>query len=366
MSKCSCGKSLEGVALKVYDSRQVVDIPLQKFNVTEHRRMSCMCPRCKTIQKGTYARGVVAPIQYGHNIQALTVLLNNEFKVPVRKVSQFYSDIYGLPMNISTIHSINNRCYNLMEGAEQEIEFQLMNSEVLNTDETGIIINAENNWLHVLSTAQYTFLRVHKKRGAESFVEWLYEYQGHLVHDFFKSYRRLIKAKHNMCGSHILRELEALIENKSKWAIKLKDFISQLLHQSISHNKKYKKCLEAKYLLILKKGLKEEPIPKQIGLRGQKSKSKGMNLLLRLKTFMSSVLEFAFNPIIPFTNNQAERDLRHSKIKLKVSGCFRSDKGAQCYARIISIISTLRKNSLPVFQSLVDLFKYGTVELSLT
>lgn len=362
-NRCNCGESLDGVNLKVYDSRQVVDIPIQKFNVVDYQRMSCICPRCNTLVKGTYTKGVLAPVQYGSNIQALTVLLNNEFKVPVRKISQLYNDLFGLTMNESTIISINRKCYNLMEDSEEEIEFQLMNSGVLNTDETGAMINADIHWMHVLSTAKFTFLRIHKKRGADSFVDWLCEYKGHLVHDFFKSYLGLIKAKHNMCGSHILRELEALIENQSKWATKLKAFILQLLNQSISFNNKNKKSLRKKYLQILKKGEKEEPIPRQTGLRGQKSKSKGLNLLLRLQNFIDSVLEFAFNPLIPFTNNQAERDLRHCKIKLKVSGCFRSVGGAQSYARIISVISTLRKNSKSVFQSLVNLFNYRTVEL---
>ena len=61
---------------------------------------------------------------------------------------------------------------------------------------------------------------------------------------------------------------------------------------------------------------------------------------------MDQVLAFAFNPIIPFTNNQAERDLRHGKVKQKVSGCFRSIEGAKSYARIMSVISTLKKNNL--------------------
>ena len=58
---------------------------------------------------------------------------------------------------------------------------------------------------------------------------------------------------------------------------------------------------------------------------------------------MDQVLAFAFNPIIPFTNNQAERDLRHGKVKQKGVWVFQIPlKALQSYARIMSVISTLK------------------------
>lgn len=362
---CICGKRLKGVAVEVFDTRQVVDIPVQKFTVTEYQRLSCVCPGCNKIITGSYAPEVVAPVQYGVNIQALSTLLNNEYKVPVGKISQFFEDIFGLRINESTICSINKRCYNLMADIEQQIISNILKSKVAHVDETGIMVNADLFWMHVMSTEFYTYLRVHKKRGAEAFDKVITEFEGHLVHDFFKSYFGLINSKHNTCGSHISRELEALIENNSKWAGKLKTVLLELLHNSYHYNNTHKQEIISKYDNILKQGIKQEPKAQRIGKRGRESKSKGLNLIERLQKYKTSVLEYAFNPIIPFTNNQAERDLRHCKIKLKVSGCFRSFEGAQFYARIISGISTLRKNSFNIFESLQYLFKAGQLELPL-
>lgn len=53
---------------------------------------------------------------------------------------------------------------------------------------------------------------------------------------------------------------------------------------------------------------------------------------------------------------QLERDLRPSKVKLKVSGCFRTVEGAHTYARIQAAISTFRKRNQNVFTSLHRLF----------
>ena len=55
-----------------------------------------------------------------------------------------------------------------------------------------------------------------------------------------------------------------------------------------------------------------------------------------MKTYESAVLLFTRNPDVAFTNNGAERDLRMSKVKQKVSGCFRTRKYAEAYCRISS------------------------------
>ncbi len=56
--------------------------------------------------------------------------------------------------------------------------------------------------------------------------------------------------------------------------------------------------------------------------RGKVAKSDAHNLWERLKKHEKAVLLFARLSHVPFTNNRAERDLRMSKVKQKVSGVF--------------------------------------------
>ena len=80
--------------------------------------------------------------------------------------------------------------------------------------------------------------------------------------------------------------------------------------------------------------------------RGRVKQTKERNLLERLKTYKESVLMFAKKAIVPFTNNQAERDLRMAKVKQKVSGTFRSVRGAEAFCTIRSFVLTVQKQNL--------------------
>ena len=73
---------------------------------------------------------------------------------------------------------------------------------------------------------------------------------------------------------------------------------------------------------------------------------------MRLKNYRDDVLRFLTNPYVPFTNNQAERDLRMMKCKQKISGGFRTTKGAEIFGRIRGFISTARKQGWNVFESI--------------
>jgi transposase len=302
--------------------------------------------------------------QYGPAIKAFCTMLNVEYKVPYEKVANLTNDLFGLPISKGSVCNFITKGSTYLKDFEEEIKQALLKSSVLHADETGIIVDVLLHWMHVLSTDKYTYLRVHAKRGSQSFDEVIEKYRGNLIHDFFKSYFGLSSSKHNPCGAHITRELDSLVDYQSRWAHKFKELYYELLHQDHHHNQSIKQQIFQRYKTILNEGKLEEPEPKRSGKRGRMKKSKGLNLILRLEEYMHQVLEFAFNPMIPFTNNQAERDLRHCKIKQKVSGCFRSLNGAQCYATIMSAISTMKKQSCDVFQSLITLFTYENLTLS--
>lgn len=117
------------------------------------------------------------------------------------------------------------------------------------------------------------------------------------------------------------------------------------------------------YGIILSQTELEEPPPKP-GKRDKPKQSPGRNLLNRLRTHEPGVLALALEAGVPFTNNQAERDLRPAKVKQQVSGCFRTGLGTHVYARLPGAVSTFRKQGLSVFATLRDLFSLRTIVVS--
>ena len=115
-------------------------------------------------------------------------------------------------------------------------------------------------------------------------------------------------------------------------------------------------CLKRNYDQILGEGVDLNPIPeKKTGQRGRPRRGKIRALIDRLREYKGEVCRFADNPLVPFTNNQAERDLRMVKVKNKVIGTFRSLQGAKDFLILKSLTSTASKAGITAFDALLSL-----------
>jgi len=99
---------------------------------------------------------------------------------------------------------------------------------------------------------------------------------------------------------------------------------------------------------------------------GKRKNSKSKSLLERLSLHKDEVLRFMNDFDIPFDNNQAERDIRMTKVKQKVSGTFRSSRGAEFFARIRGYISTVRKHSKNIMDCLESAFTDNHIDPTVT
>ena len=360
---CSCGHHFNNSSeYELSEKRQVFEVPPPRMEVYEHRIYETKCPVCKKRHKAEFPSGITAPSQYGNRMKTFIAILNVVCSVPIAKISQLTEDLFGVSVNEGTVVSFCKQLSAKLDDSDKILQQLILNSNVVNADETGIRINKKTSWLHNYSTSSYTYLFPHLKRGIEAIEKggtFLKDYTGWLIHDCWKSYFKLTKTQHGLCNAHILRELQSVVENDNRmWAKQMQDFLVKLNKLPFEERLQKQTLFKSEYDNICNFAQNEEPLTIQNPTirRGRKKKSKAMNLLERLINYKDNVLAFAFNENVPFTNNLAERDLRTAKIKMKVSNCFRSFEGAQHYARIASFISTARKNNLNIFHEVYNSF----------
>jgi len=358
---CGCGHEFSDEELNVAETRQVFDLPRPKLEVTAHELLKGRCPQCGKWHKGIAPEGVNAPVQYGIGVKTLATLLNVDYRIPFKKLQILFCDLFGYAINESTVYSASRQCYKMLEPTEEMIKTGVVQSDAAHSDETGMRVAGELHWLHTASSMLYTYLFVHERRGRvalDSEKSVLNRIKGWLVHDCLSSYFRY-NMRHAICGAHILRELEGLIENhQSKWAGIFKTFLMNVFEMPFEERIKRRSHIEDRFSRICTLGERAEPPPRKTpGKRGRYKRTKGRNLVERLIREKEAVLAFAFNKEVPFTNNLAERDIRPAKVKQKVSNCFRTLSGAEIYARIAGFVSTARKHDRNVFSELYTTFE---------
>lgn len=236
---------------------------------------------------------------------------------------------------------------------EPKLKVLLPQAPLNHCDESGLRVASRLHWLHVVSNAHLPFYGVHPKRGPEALNEFniLPHCKGWIIHDHWAPYFTYADCLHALCNQHPLRELKFLHEeHQETWAEELSGFLvganERRQQQGVLQEKQFNQAL-AQYHAILAKGRRRHPRRSDRG-----AQSKAANLLDRLQAHDYSVLAFLFDPVVPFTNNQGERDLRMEKVRQKNSGCFRPLHGARVFARIRSYISTGQKHGLNILAAL--------------
>lgn len=370
LSQCEhCEQSLKNIEVADYEVRQVFDIPPLKIEISEHRAEQKICPHCRQWNTAYFPIDVVQPTQYGHTVKGLATYLNQYQFLPYERLKEFFADILGHKINQGMLVKINQQCYTNLEIVDLSIKQQLQASTYLHHDESGIRVNGKLHWCHVASTPFLTSYGIDRKRGKEGIDKMgiLQEFKGRLIHDFFTPYFNY-NCQHGLCNAHHLRELKFIEEEcKQEWAKHMAHLLLAIKKQVGWHQEHQIKILPSKieafercYDEIIMKGLWHPDnifkFEKKSKCGGYRSQTKAKNLLDRLRFNKKEVLAFMYYPGVPFTNNQAEQDIRMVKVKQKVSGCFRSQEGANWFARIKSYISTAKKQRQNILEALQKAF----------
>ena len=348
-----------------YVSRQVFDLPPPPPPVvTEHRAHVCKCKGCGEEFKGEFPANVTAPVQYGERVAAVAAYNQTVQVIPVNRFVRILSDIHRMDVSEASIMKMVSNHARRLEPVADMIQKKASSDPLITThlDETGFRAAEKLQWVHNTSTKTLSHFRVGISRG-----DVLIDLVGSIMHDCFSSYWKIEDVTHGVCNFHITRELKALFEiDDEEWAGEMRTILLDGLKLTRKARKQGKKAVDPKdikaikmrYYACLKKAKAfHESLPPFAPPgagkgQGRQKRRIGHNLCLRLLKLVDCVLLFLHDLTVPFSNNEAERDLRMTKVRQKVSGCFRTVQGLKDFCTLRSIIETARKQGWDVLEIL--------------
>ncbi len=362
-----CSASLADAEVTNTVRRQVIEIPKPVAVTTEHQAQTRRCAGCGTCTTAAFPAGVRAPVSYGPRVHALAVYLLARQHLPVERTAEAMADLFGVRLSTGTVDAMYQRAGDRLRGFIAALALWLATMPVLHADETTDRVGTTTCWMHVLSTGAFTLIHASATRGRAAIDEVgvLPNYRGVIVHDRLAMYFALKRAKHGICGAHLLRDLAAVAEVRSQqdWSSALAELLVEI--NSACHHAReqghatlaptHQRAFAARYDGLVAAGIAANPEPAS-GRKRNRLEASSYNLAVAFRDRRSDILRFMRNLDVAFTNNQAERDLRPVKLHRKISSCFRSQAGAQRFAHVRSYLSTTRKHDIGALDALTQLF----------
>ncbi len=210
-------------------------------------------------------------------------------------------------------------------------------------------INGNKNWAWTWQNNEATFITISNNRGGKT-IENNFK-QGFtnsvLIHDCWKCHFNVPALSHQICTSHLLRDLNYLTERyKHKWSNVLK-----LLLLSGINLKNNLNDVDYYYPIPQRENIQKR-LMKLLEYPINKKYKELLTFQKRINKYKDYIFTFLFYPKVPPDNNASERAIRNIKVKQKISGHFKSPKGGYNFAVLRSVTDTVIKNNQNILNSL--------------
>lgn len=341
-------------------TRQIIDIPRVEYDVIEHVIFKRYCFNCKkrVSPKVDLSPFVVGKGRIGINLMAAIFTMKEEADMTINKIQKHLLTFYGLDISLGEIIEILHQEAILSKGKYEEIKKGLLASRVIYADETGGREDGKNGYHWSFSNDRFHMLIYRKSRAAivvkEIFGENGEYFQGVLSTDFYGSYNAYL-GPHQRCWVHYLRDMKKLKEDNPKDS-RFRGWV-KAIHGLYEEAKSY-----TGPPADLQVGLKEQArIDKEIYFKQKlkklcepyiKTQDLQAKLAARGIKFLSEMFAFIRYEGVNSDNNMAERAVRKTVIKRKISFGTRSTKGSETRSVLGSLFGTWRLQNLNPFEEM--------------
>ncbi|WP_435052894.1 IS66 family transposase [Paramuribaculum intestinale] len=332
-----CGRDLSDIDGVLDYVIQEIDLPPIKPIYRERRfyKKVCACGCCNR-DYAPRKRGGNA-ITFGKNIRAAATYLSVVQCMPYERLQSLFETMFNVRVSQGTLANIVREMLGKSRPAIELIERLLKESAIVGFDESGCYVNGKLNWSWIAQTTYLTLVFRGAGRGAKVLEERFSDSLKNMiaVTDRHSAYFAVDFLNNQICLAHLLRNLEYLndIDKEQTWARDVQTLLREAIHL---RNEKPADIIPKENWLTRLDGLLKKNLD---NLRKEFNELK--RGIIKCRDYIFNFLE---NPAIPSDNNSSERGIRKLKVKQKISGCFRSDTGADAFHALHSIADTAWKN----------------------
>ncbi|QSB13757.1 IS66 family transposase [Natronosporangium hydrolyticum] len=356
--RCECGTELaQGRDLGIVDQYQQHEIPPVAVKVTQYDQhaVACGCGQVHTAARPEGARS--GPVGYGPNLQALAVYLLAVQFLPVGRVLGLLESLTGTAPSAGFVHGMLARAAGLLDVVDKRIRALLTLAHVVAADETPLRVGpaGSKKYLLVACTELYTHYLL-GGRDLDTFKALAIADLAAgsvIVHDRYQNYDAAPYAHllHQLCTAHLVRDLETAVElyPDEHWPTQIRDALRGLIHEANTARAAGADQIDPTVKDELVRRFRHGVL---VGLKttashGDRPGERKTRLLLEeLHDRPDDVLRFTTDLRVPATSNQAERDLRPSKIQQNISGRLTSEDRTRDRFQILGYLSTATKHGL--------------------
>lgn len=345
-----CGDSLSAQQAHYVGRRQVIDIPPIHPLTTEYRQYSKMCG-CGHCQLSSYPPEAQSPIQYGPAIQGLVIYQNIYQYMPFLRLQDFFQKVMHLSISKGTMENILRRSAKKASGAYETLRQVVEVSFFVGSDETGGSVKGKKNWFWVWQSAVVTYIVAACSRSkqviADTFPDGLPA--SIVCSDRLAAQLSTLSKGSQLCLVHLLRDLNFLIEKEqTPWATQFKQLLKEAIQCKREKNEYHPedervKAIERRADELLTASFEE------LGW-GKEHHHKTMTFYKAMIKLRTALFPFLYHADVPPDNNSSERAIRPIKVKMKISGQFKSLQNE--FAILRSVIDSAIKNGQPPFQAI--------------
>jgi transposase len=317
------------------DTKTEVELPPpRKAVVTEFTIPIYECLDCGEETRGTLPEGG-APAGYGPQLQAEVVLGKIVERLPYRRLAERLAR-EGAPMSTATLQGLVWTASDRLAEEYGAILRRIRRSSVVHADETSFSVDGRKWWLWTFATpAGDTLLVLRPSRGAGVVGEILGRgYAGTVVCDGWTAY---LGYSLQRCWAHLLRVAKAAGEEDSE-AVGLAEELRALyaiLTTELAEDEGARNCARLERL-----GAQELH---RLRTRYERGGSEALRKVgVYLRNGRDAWLTFLRRPGVEATNNRGERALREAVVIRKIIGTLRNGRGAEVFARLMSVLGTWR------------------------